>query len=74
MFYINTEEFTKNIMSLYFKHNNYASFLRQLNLYGFIKITRRKNCDVYSNPNFNILNEYNNTINELDSFVIFENI
>ena len=35
----NQGEFTKTLLPYYYKHSNMASFVRQLNMYGFHKVT-----------------------------------
>ena len=34
----NQSEFTKSMLPYYYKHSNMASFVRQLNMYGFHKV------------------------------------
>ena len=60
----NKNKFAENIIPKFFKHRNMFSFLRQLNLYRFKKISSKNNLDHYCHPNF-IINRKGNLNREM---------
>jgi hypothetical protein len=45
-------DFTKAIMPKYCRHSRYKSFLRQLSMYKFQRVTKGPNRGAYGHPNF----------------------
>jgi len=48
----NVSQFASIILPKYFRTNKFSSFQRNLNLYGFFKVRRGPDTDMYANPSF----------------------
>ena len=49
---LDSDKFQSEVIPKYFKHSKFASFLRQLNLYGFRRVTKGEAQGAYVHPKF----------------------